>query len=228
MNWIKKIIVDDLWGEYDFAWEVQQQTSVLAGGNGTGKSTVLRSVATLLATGGVADQSKKLFKQIDVLLSDGTVINSTDGCDPTKLQYKTVANFLTPAVDIDMVNDQMFCDMVDAKFSMRNKTIVRGKFPLEFSIRGTIIIGFNELSSGERELLKLYSMARTMANGDVMILDEPEQSLHFEWQETLLEDLQKLSGGKTQMIVTTHSPSIVMDGWVNCIAQIEELVIERD
>lgn len=228
MNWIKKIIVDDLWGEYDFSWEVLKQTSILAGGNGTGKSTVLRSVATLLSTGRVAEQCKKLFKQIDVVLEDGTVINSTDGCDPQKLKHKTVANFLTAAVDVDMVYDEIFCDMVDQKFSMRNKTIVRGKFPLEFSIRGSIIIGFGELSSGERELLKLYAMARTVQQGDVMILDEPEQSLHFEWQETLLEDLQKLAGGQIQMIVTTHSPSIVVDGWVNCIAQIEELVIERE
>ncbi len=227
MNWINKIIVDDLWGEYDFSWDVLKGTSILAGGNGTGKSTVLRSVATLLSAGRVVEQYRKLFKQIDVVLNDGTIINSTDGCDPAKLKYKTVANFLTSAVDMDMVNDDMFCDMIDEKFEMRNKKIVRGQFPLEFLIRGTIKIGFNELSSGEKELLKLYSMARSASDGDVIILDEPEQSLHFEWQETLLEDIRKLAGGNVQMIVTTHSPSIVMDGWVNSIAQIEELVIER-
>ncbi|MGK3472580.1 AAA family ATPase, partial [Klebsiella pneumoniae] len=41
----------------------------------------------------------------------------------------------------------------------------------------------------------------------------PEISLHLSWQEKLLASIKKLRS-ESQIIVVTHSPGIVMDGWM--------------
>ena len=65
------------------------------------------------------------------------------------------------------------------------------------------------LSSGEKQILILLTQA--LMSGDdlvVYIADEPELSLHVDWQGRLLEALIRLGGG-SQVIVATHSPDIV-------------------
>lgn len=65
------------------------------------------------------------------------------------------------------------------------------------------------LSSGEKQILILLTEALLQADSPVVyIADEPELSLHIDWQEKLLESLVNL-GGEMQIIVATHSPDIV-------------------
>lgn len=85
------------------------------------------------------------------------------------------------------------------------------------------------LSSGEQQLIIVafdiifgssqenYSQMRIPLQSDstpqpsrIILIDEPEISLHIKWQKDLIKDLQKLSeGSQTQLIIATHSPSIV-------------------
>lgn len=70
-------------------------------------------------------------------------------------------------------------------------------------------IDLQQLSSGEKQILILLTQALlSRKNPAVYVADEPELSLHIEWQEKLLISLDKLSG-KCQFIVATHSPDIV-------------------
>ncbi|HEJ8007445.1 TPA: AAA family ATPase [Serratia marcescens] len=63
------------------------------------------------------------------------------------------------------------------------------------------------MSSGERQLLTMLYAASKMSKDAIVLIDEPEISLHIDWQEELLENmLSQLSG--RQIIVCTHSPSI--------------------
>ncbi|MEH4624801.1 AAA family ATPase [Phytobacter diazotrophicus] len=63
------------------------------------------------------------------------------------------------------------------------------------------------LSSGERQLLTMLYAASKMGDDAIVLIDEPEISLHIDWQEDLLKKmLSQLSG--RQIIVCTHSPSI--------------------
>lgn len=65
-----------------------------------------------------------------------------------------------------------------------------------------------ELSSGERHLLTFLTMVLTIGNNyDILLIDEPEISLHLKWQRKLLPLLKELSPN-TQIIAATHSPSI--------------------
>lgn len=62
------------------------------------------------------------------------------------------------------------------------------------------------LSSGERQIISLLYAAH-ISSHEIVLVDEPEISLHTAWQENLLEMFQKQLKGK-QIIVCTHSPMI--------------------
>lgn len=69
-------------------------------------------------------------------------------------------------------------------------------------------IEFNQLSSGEKQLVSLFSKVYLdVPSSCILIIDEPELSLSIEWQKTLLEDLYN-SGKVGMMLITTHSPFI--------------------
>lgn len=53
-------------------------------------------------------------------------------------------------------------------------------------------------------------------------MDEPEISLHIGWQDKLIEKLRLLNP-QCQLILTTHSPNIFVNGWEDKIIFIEDL-----
>ena len=66
-----------------------------------------------------------------------------------------------------------------------------------------------ELSSGEKHLIALLGrVALAQREGSIFIADEPELSLHLEWQRKIIPAIKQLSP-KTQIIVATHSPAII-------------------
>jgi predicted ATPase len=65
------------------------------------------------------------------------------------------------------------------------------------------------LSSGEKQLLILLSEVLLQKQSpSVFIADEPELSLHVNWQEKLVGSLRSLNT-QAQIIAATHSPDIV-------------------
>ena len=75
------------------------------------------------------------------------------------------------------------------------------------------VLPLDSLSSGEQhELILHYDLLFRVQRNTVVLLDEPELSLHIEWQSKFLSDLTaivELSG--FDAIVATHSPHIVGD-----------------
>jgi ABC-type lipoprotein export system ATPase subunit len=71
--------------------------------------------------------------------------------------------------------------------------------------------GFGVLSSGERQVLTLLFSATHMSSVNSMVLiDEPELSLHVDWQRIILGELMKQVGDR-QVIACTHSPEVAAD-----------------
>lgn len=67
------------------------------------------------------------------------------------------------------------------------------------------------LSSGERHVLALLFSATHMSSADGMLLiDEPELSLHVDWQRVILRELMKQAGDR-QIIACTHAPEVTAD-----------------
>ena len=66
---------------------------------------------------------------------------------------------------------------------------------------------FDTLSSGERQVAGLIYSASRMAQGNVILVDEPELSLHIDWQRAIIGGMVEQLPSK-QLIVCTHSPII--------------------
>jgi hypothetical protein len=73
------------------------------------------------------------------------------------------------------------------------------------------IVIFDNLSSGEQQLLLMFSrIISNIAHGDVMLIDEPEVSMHIEWQQKLPYLFDMISEEyQASFVVATHSPIII-------------------
>lgn len=79
-------------------------------------------------------------------------------------------------------------------------------------------INVNMLSSGEKNLLiMLYHFIFDVRNSSILLIDEPEISLHIAWQLQFLDDISKIAEIKNmQIILATHSPQIINNNWESC------------
>ncbi|MFM6104979.1 MAG: AAA family ATPase [Sphaerospermopsis kisseleviana] len=72
-----------------------------------------------------------------------------------------------------------------------------------------------QLSSGEQhELVILYELLFKVKPNSLILIDEPELSLHVEWQVNFLKDLQEITQiANVDVLIATHSPDIIHDRW---------------
>ena len=119
---------------------------------------------------------------------------------------------------------KLFQDMIDQYFSITGKSIVRNENEIRFAQLGEILVPY-QLSSGEKQLLVILL---TVLVEDqlpyVLFMDEPEVSLHVEWQQTLIDSIMKLNPN-LQIILTTHSPAVVMNGWLDKVTEVSEIEV---
>ena len=71
------------------------------------------------------------------------------------------------------------------------------------------------LSSGEQqEVVLFYDLLFNVQPGSLVLIDEPEISLHVVWQKEFLSDLMSIIDlKKLTVIVATHSPQIIGESW---------------
>lgn len=117
-----------------------------------------------------------------------------------------------------------FQDMVDELFAETGKRIDRQSNELQF-------IQYNEklppylLSSGEKQILLILLTALTEDQEHyVLFMDEPEASLHFEWQKRLISLVRELNPN-AQIMLTTHSPALIMDGWEDAVTEVGDITV---
>ena len=59
--------------------------------------------------------------------------------------------------------------------------------------------------------------------GSLILIDEPEISLHVVWQQQFLSDLKKIMDiNKSNVIIATHSPQIINNDW-NKVVDLQDL-----
>ena len=118
----------------------------------------------------------------------------------------------------------MFLDLVDDLFSETGKRIDRTSNELSFMQFGEQLSPY-KLSSGEKQMLIILLTALTQDRQPyVLFMDEPEASLHFEWQKRLIDMVLQLNPN-VQIILTTHSPAVVMNGWADCVTEMGEITM---
>ncbi|MDO4930906.1 MAG: ATP-binding protein [Bacteroidales bacterium] len=118
-----------------------------------------------------------------------------------------------------------FQDLVDDLFSETGKRIDRKSNELSF-IQYDAPLQPYLLSSGEKQMLVILLTALTEDQAPyVLFMDEPEASLHFEWQKRLITMVRDLNPN-AQIILTTHSPAVIMDGWEDAVTEVSEITLK--
>ena len=70
-------------------------------------------------------------------------------------------------------------------------------------------IGLASLSSGEKQVLRIF-IDVLEADMHALMIDEPEISLHVDWQKVLVRSMRLLNPD-AQLILATHSPEVIAD-----------------
>lgn len=120
-----------------------------------------------------------------------------------------------------------FFEMINMLFETTGKIIdIDDKNRVIFK-KGEQTIPLERLSAGEKQmLLLLFTLFLMEDKPNVLLLDEPEISLHIEWQDKLVGLMNELNPN-CQIIMTTHSPNIFADGWEDKLVFISDLVVEK-
>ena len=117
-----------------------------------------------------------------------------------------------------------FQDIVDELFSDTGKKMIRTENEIRFTQIGEVLQPYM-LSSGEKQMLAILLTVLVEDNQPyVLFMDEPEVSLHIEWQKRLI-DLCIEMNPNVQIILTTHSPAVVMNGWVDAVTEVSDITV---
>ncbi len=120
---------------------------------------------------------------------------------------------------------RLFQDIIDSLFQDTGKKIIRTANEIQFSQIGETLVPY-QLSSGEKQILCILLTVLVEDNQPyVLFMDEPEVSLHFEWQKQLIDLVMQLNP-QLQLIMTTHSPAIVMNGWADHVTEVTDITLD--
>ena len=115
-----------------------------------------------------------------------------------------------------------FQDLIDELFRDTEKRINRESNELQFLQYDEVLSPYT-LSSGEKQmLLILLTVLLQDRKPYVLFMDEPEVSLHSEWQERLINAI-RLINPNVQIILTTHSPAVIMNGWTDSVTEVSDI-----
>jgi hypothetical protein len=132
-------------------------------------------------------------------------------------RYEADATLRRVVLDIDKIESEIekassprrqLEDLVSNLFSGGKTTKFKDQ-SIEIKTASGVKIGLDSLSSGEKHLLMLL-VDTLLAEENSMIIDEPEISMHVDWQKKLIQIMRMLNP-QVQLIVATHSPEIMAD-----------------
>jgi len=120
-------------------------------------------------------------------------------------QKLSVFDDLTERIDL-------LVKIINSRFLYKQLSISK-KAGFVFKTKDGKILPPTSLSSGEQhELVMLYEMLFKVKSNSLILIDEPELSLHVVWQQQFLEDLEQITRlVGFNVLIATHSPQIIHD-----------------
>lgn len=120
--------------------------------------------------------------------------------------------------------NNLFIKIVNQAFANTHKVVDAEQSKLQFKLEGEVLDNNKKLSSGEKQfLIIMLTVLLQRKEESILIMDEPEISMHIDWQRELLNNLKRLNPN-CQIILATHSPGVVMDGWEQLVTNISSLM----
>jgi len=118
---------------------------------------------------------------------------------------------------------ERFIEIIDSLFKETDKKIDRDKNEVWF-LSGDKEISPYQLSSGEKQILVILLTVLVQDNKpSILFMDEPEISLHIDWQRKLIEYIRELNPN-VQIILATHSPGLIIEGWADRVFDVRDLI----
>ena len=117
-----------------------------------------------------------------------------------------------------------FQDLADELFAETGKKIIRSKNEIVFEQDGEELLPY-KLSSGEKQMLVILLTVLVQDKQPcILLMDEPEISLHIEWQQRVIEIIREMNP-YAQIILTTHSPAMIMGGWMDAVTEVTDITV---
>lgn len=178
------------------------------------------------------DALQKLDDRRRSLSSAGILVNAEDSdllqiqksdeglINVLKLYIDDSNQKLAPYDDISR-RIKLFLDIVNKRFKHKTLEISKADgFKFKSNIKKnpkgeSEEIPPNKLSSGEQnELILFYELIFKSNQGDMILIDEPELSLHISWQNKFIADLKHVTSmNQVSIVIATHSPDIIDENW---------------
>lgn len=116
---------------------------------------------------------------------------------------------------------ELLTRIINKRFLYKEMSISRKDGFVFTTPRGTRL-PLEKLSSGEQhELILFYELLFKTSPGSLIMIDEPEISLHVVWQEQFLQDVQDITRlTDVDVLIATHSPDII-DGHRDLVVELE-------
>lgn len=121
-------------------------------------------------------------------------------------------------IDIEFISElysqkNLFISIINELFKETKKTINTDRSKLEFILDNGKNLSMYELSSGEKQILYILLKVLLQEKKEyIVFMDEPEISLHIDWQEVLVDKVLLLNPN-CQLLIATHAPSLILRGW---------------
>lgn len=106
-------------------------------------------------------------------------------------------------------------DIINKRFNYKTFSVNKNE---GFVFKSTVTkkpIPLTNLSSGEQhELVLFYELLFNTLENSLILIDEPEISLHITWQNEFINDLLEINKlNNIKSIIATHSPDIINNNW---------------
>lgn len=124
---------------------------------------------------------------------------------------------------------QLLRQIVNSRFLYKEMHI-DGEDGFRFVTAAGHEVDARSLSSGEQhELVLAYDLLFNVAPDSLVLIDEPEISLHVSWQQEFLTDIARISElVPLRFVVATHSPQVIHKWWSRAIALTPDVSVEAD
>ena len=171
------------------------------------------------------DKGSVLDQQLDKLESEyAYYLSDLTKQITTRIQQNGQVN-MTDLEDINAHNNT-FIGIINRAFANTNKTVDTTQSKLQFKLGEDLLESNKRLSAGEKQfLIVMLTVLMQRKEERILIMDEPEISMHLDWQRTLIENIQTLNPN-CQIIIATHSPGVIMDGWEQFVENMSSLIKE--
>ena len=104
----------------------------------------------------------------------------------------------------------LFKELIERRFIDKTLQIDR-ESGFRIISRTGAIIPLDKLSSGEQhQLILVFDLLFEVSTNSLILIDEPELSLHVAWQKTIIDSLKRIIAlNAFDVLLATHSPAVV-------------------